>query len=130
MSFRNLFFILLFLPSFCLASVIINFEPPKERTNGESLNPVKELEKYTLYCRKSRRAPYEKVKEFKANTENNGSYETTFGSLFETTGVYYCALTATDLQGRESDKSGQAKIVYQMRPNKPSNVTISIVIEN
>ena len=106
-------------------SLRLEFTPPTTRVDGTPLDPATELDTYTVYCRAqaSDAAWPDSGYTFPAQ-EPAGEHETTYETLLGERGRYECAMTVTDTDGRESDRSESVEFAWLSQPEAPTSVII------
>ena len=100
----------------------IEFDPPTSREDGTALDPATEIAHYTVYCRAGDTYP-DTGYEIPGQTET-GEHATTYESLLAERGRYTCAMTATDTDGRESQRSNEVELSWLDQPGEPTSVII------
>lgn len=103
--------------------VTVTWDPPTERANGDTLDPEKDIDKYTVYCRNPEDPWPEDGYEIEGYVDE-GYHETLYVDLLPGPGKYQCAITATDTEGLESSRGDTDTVEYYVEPEAPTNLKI------
>lgn len=100
---RTLVFALLLALSLPAVALRIEWDPPTTREDGSELDPETDIAAYHLYCVQAEGGPYDVVAYRIPGTSTDGVYEVDAETVFPDDGDWYCALTAEDQYGTESE---------------------------
>lgn len=106
--------------------VTVTWDPPTQRLDGLPMDPATEISHYTLLCATDEAGPFEGGYQIPGLTPD-GTHAAALTDVFpDGYGDYWCVLTATDTDGRESGPSNVA--TFRWAPASPGSPTQLLII--